>query len=338
MFLIEAAVKQGWFARKAKPVSGTKSPNFLYLSVGLAEYQKIIRQQMDEVAEMGWPLIDVPLDWQYREDKSRDNKTGGYHSQWLRDTHPLCRGRHYESIFGQEAIDLLNVLQRTGWSLDQEVLNVLEACWEKGISIGSFHVPFDDPRLADRMPEHLQELDRGDPQRKAWRKQQHSLHEDHEKQVLRSKGVGIAINLAKRFSSLSPFFLSWSCDFRGRMYDQQAWLGRQKSDFEKALLTFAEGCTLDANSEQWAAKAVGAAYLGSRGTFAERSRWTYDHAELLEAITDDPIGTASQWEVADEPWQFLQLAIEWTLWSYVRANPFGRSPLRQTAPPPAYSY
>ena len=327
LFLIEAAVKQRWFTRKAKRVSGTKSPNFLYLSAGLAEYQQIIRQQMDEVAEMGWPLIDVPLDWQYKEEQSRLNVSGGYHSQWLRDTHPLCRGRHYESIFGKEAIDLLNVLQRTGWSLDQEVLNVLESCWEKGISIGSFHVPFEDPRLADQMPEHLQELDKGDPQRKAWRKEQHSLHEDHEKQVLRSKGAGIAINLAKRFSSLSPFFLSWSCDFRGRMYDQQAWLGRQKSDFEKALLRFAEGCTLDANSEHWAAKAVGAAYLGSRGTFAERSRWTYEHAELLEAITDDPIGTASQWEVADEPWQFLQLVIEWTTVVLRKSKPLWQVPV-----------
>ena len=327
LLLIEAAIKRGWFIRKAKHVSGTKSPNFLYQSDGLAEYQQIIRQKMDDVADMSWPLIEAPLNWQYKEDESRFNTTGGYHSQWLRDTHPLCRGRHYQSVFGQEAIGLLNVLQRTGWCIDQEVLKVVELCWEKGISIGSFNAPFDDPRLSDGMPKHLQELDERDPERKAWRKQQHSLHEDHEKQVFRSRGAGIAINLAKRFASQSPFFLSWSCDFRGRMYDQQAWLGRQKSDFEKALLRFAEGCTLDAKAEQWAAQAVGAAYLGSRGTFVERSKWTYDHAELLCAITDDPIRMASQWEDADEPWQFLQLAIEWTAVVLRKSKPLWQVPV-----------
>jgi hypothetical protein len=34
---------------------------------------------MDDVAEMGWPLIEAPLDWQYVEKESRSNKTGGYH-------------------------------------------------------------------------------------------------------------------------------------------------------------------------------------------------------------------------------------------------------------------
>jgi DNA-directed RNA polymerase len=181
------------------------------------------------------------------------------------------------------------------------------------------------------MPQHLQELEESHPDRKAWRKDQHSLHEDHEKQVLRSKGAGIAINLAKRFASQSPFFLSWSCDFRGRMYDQQTWLGRQKSDFEKALLRFAEGCNLDSRAEEWAARAVGAAYLGSRGTFAERSKWAYEHRELLEAITDNPIGMASQWEGADEPWQFLQLAIEWTNVVLRKTKPLCKSPLPQIA-------
>ena len=327
LFLIEAAIKRGWFIRKPKRVSGTKSPNFLYPSPELAQYQQKLRQELDDISDMGWPLIEPPLDWTYQQGESRFNTTGGYHSQWLRDTHPLCRGRHYQSVFGQEAIGLLNVLQRTGWCIDQEVLKVVELCWEKGISIGSFNAPFDDPRLSDGMPKHLQELDESDPERKAWRKHQHFLHEAHEKQVLRTRSAGIAFNLAKRFASQSQFYLSWSCDFRGRMYDQQTWLGRQKSDFEKALLRFAEGCKLDSRAEEWAARAVGAAYLGSRGTFTERSQWTYDHADLLCAITDDPIRMASHWEDADEPWQFLQLAIEWTNMVLRKTKPLWQVPV-----------
>ena len=312
LFLIEAAIRKGWFVRKPKRVSASKSPNLLYPSPGLIQYQRELRQRLDDVADMGWPLLERPLDWEVQDEESRFNKTGGYHSQWLRDTKPLCRGRHYRSVFGHEAIGLLNTLQHTAWCIDQEVLKIVEACWEQGISVGSLNTPFDDPQLSEGMPEHLQELEESHPDRKAWRKRQHTLHEAHEKQVQKSRSAICALSLSRQFISHSRFYLSWSCDFRGRCYDQQTWLGRQKSDFEKSLLTFADGCRLDPKAEDWAAQAVGAAYLGSRGTLQERQQWTRANTELLTAIADNPLAITSRWEIADEPWQFLQLAIEWS--------------------------
>ena len=95
------------------------------------------------------------------------------------------------------------------------------------------------------------------------------------------------------------------------MYTQQALLHRQSSDVEKSLVTFADGCKLDKRGEYWAGQAIGSAFLGSKYGYEDRHRWTLENKELLKAIADDPISQSCHWEGADEPWQFLQLCLEW---------------------------
>mgnify|MGYP001315205401 CR=1 FL=1 len=314
LFLIEAAVHAGWFTRTPKRMASNKTENVLLPSPAIGQWLEQARSNIDSWSYLSWPLVEPPLDWEHQDQPSRKNISGGYHSQLLRQVNPLCGGRkgmHSDSQFGQAAIDLLNTLQRTAWCIDQEVLKVVETFWAEGISVGSFRTVTDDPRRAQAMPEQIKNLPKEDAERVTWRKLQHSIHEAHHEQVERARSTMSVLALARQFSKEPRFYLSWECDFRGRLYDQQAWLGRQKSDFEKSLSRFAEGCLLDERSEEIAAQAVGAAFLGSRGTFDERSQWTRSHSQLLEAIADNPIGKATEWEQADDPWQFLQLAIEW---------------------------
>ena len=119
------------------------------------------------------------------------------------------------------------------------------------------------------------------------------------------------IPLANRFQREPRFYLSWSADYRSRIYPQQSLLQPQSSDHEKSILTFADGCKLDKRGETWAAQAVGAARLGSKKPFKDRTHWTYDNKELLKAIAQDPLGMSNHIDQADEPWQFLQLVMEW---------------------------
>ena len=64
--------------------------------------------------------------------------------------------------------------------------------------------------------------------------------------------------MAQKFLKESRFYLSWDLDFRGRMYSKQPWLSCQGTEMEKALVTFADGCKLDKQGEDWAACAIGA--------------------------------------------------------------------------------
>ena len=43
----------------------------------------------------------------------------------------------------------------------------------------------------------------------------------------------------------------------------------------------------------------------------ERMQWVKDNRSLIHAIAQDPIGNLPQWEVADEPWQFLAACEEY---------------------------
>ena len=117
--------------------------------------------------------------------------------------------------------------------------------------------------------------------------------------------------MANEFLKQPRFYLSWSNDYRGRVYSQQAWLSPHATDAEKALIRFADGCKLDERGEWWAAQAVGAAFLGSKLNLEERVKWTYEHQDLITAVALEPYESRELWGNAKEPFEFLQLAIEW---------------------------
>ncbi len=118
------------------------------------------------------------------------------------------------------------------------------------------------------------------------------------------------MNLARQYETSPRFYLSWSCDYRGRMYPQQSFLTEDSNDFECSLLTFSDGCKLDERGEEYAAQAVAEAYIASKVSYADRSKWTRDNRDLILAIAETPQRT-SACETEDKPWQFIQLASEW---------------------------
>ena len=43
----------------------------------------------------------------------------------------------------------------------------------------------------------------------------------------------------------------------------------------------------------------------------ERLAWTRENVTIISKVAVDPIGNLSEWEVADEPWQFLAACDEY---------------------------
>ena len=177
------------------------------------------------------------------------------------------------------------------------------------------------------MPEHLKALDKKHPDRVAWRKRQAYLHDQEQEHIEKTRSAQAVLVSARKNQTRPRFWLSWSCDFRGRIYSQQSWLDPQSRDFERSVLRFADGCRLDEQGKEWAARAVGAAFGGTKQSYASRSQWTQDNAELIAAIASDPIRHSSQWENADEPWQFLQLAMEWNAVVLQQTKPLWQVPV-----------
>ena len=312
LYILEIAKnKMGWVVLQKRTVRKNKTQGFVDLSPEFHAAFKIYQAELENYAVLNYPLIDTPLDWELQDGSSRNNFTGGYYHTWIRKQNRLCRSYNSDTELGQEAIDLLNRLNKTAWNIDSDLFNIAQTSLEKGFTIGSLKAVFHDPRLDQEMPDFIKVLSEKDSRRTDWRKERSELHKelaDSRRKSIRSRD---AITLARKFLTKPRFYLSWSCDYRGRMYTQQSLLHRQSTDMEKALLTFSDGCELDDRGEYWASQAIGSAFLGSKHGYEERNKWTYDNKELLKAIANDPLSMSGKWEVADEPWQFLQLCLEW---------------------------
>ena len=257
------------------------------------------------------PLIDVPKEWEQQTGISRENISGGYYQDWFKSDLKLVRSFYSNTKLGSDAINLLNILSRTAWNIDNLIFEIASHCLNKGWSVGKLNAVFDDPRLKEKMPEHLEKKEKSDPLRRNWVSEKKHLRIAYREAEAKSRGTRLSVNVAREYQNTPRFYLSWSCDYRGRMYPQQSFLTEDSSDFERSLLTFSDGCKLDKSGEEYAAQAVAEAFIGSKVSYSDRSKWTRENKELIKAIAENPLAHIPQWELVDKPWQFLQLAIEW---------------------------
>lgn len=305
-YLIEIGVSQGvaaWkLVKRAKSQSKLVDLSALFNQIlGYEEYF-LSRSYLSH------PLIAEPLPWEFTDQPSRHNNSGGYHLPELRRQNFMCRSYDSETRLSEHAIELLNTLQRTAMRVDLKVLEVAEHCIENFISVGSKFVvtPFDRPPTGGA-PEHVVDS----PELlKEWKKQRSQMHKIYTEQERRSRRTSSLIQLAKTYKH-KTFYLSWSCDWRGRMYPQQPFLQSQGPDYERALLKFRDGCKLNADGIYWVKAAIGAAFNGSRLSHQQRIKWTEDNHKLISLIAENPLQTINEWEQAKDPWQFLQLCFEW---------------------------
>jgi len=329
LYLIEVATCAEVCEREVRRVGkGGKQQAFLVFSPAFLAKQQLLTMEIESMAYLAWPLVSPPLEWQQEHREGRHNFSGGYHSELLRTQNPLCRGYQYRSSFGDSSISFLNTLGRTPYRLNTAVFEVAKQLYEKGISVDSLIAVFDNPQLSQPMPDNLQQLPTQHPDRKEWRYRQHLLHEAHQKTIKRSTRSRLALSLASQFQHHQQFFLSFSNDYRGRAYPQQPFLQPQATSFEKALLVFAEGCALDERGLHWAKIALGAAFIGSKLSFGERSAWVDQNGDLIATVAADPVGTATLWEQADDPFLFLALCLEWSAVVVEQTQPLWYVPLQ----------
>lgn len=306
LFFIEVAVACGILDWKMGS-NGKNRAKMLVLKDELVSLLDTHYENIEARSFRNFPLIEQPKDWHGNDVISRENKTGGYHNEMLRYGLSFARGFDHFSEFGSKAYNLSNTLQATAWRVDNDILDITLWCQEKRHRVGSLLVPTIDRPQKGGAPSHIADdkdaLDR-------WKQsiaQQHTQCNDEYIEGVRARQ---ALEVAKEYR-FKTFYHSWSVDYRGRYYPQQAWLHPQTTDFEKALIQFKDGCKIDNGCLDVVQQAVGAAFNGSRISFQEREQWTKDNHEFISLIATHPKSTIHLWEKAKEPWQFLQLAFEY---------------------------
>ena len=256
-----------------------------------------IMQRASELAYCLWPMLCPPNDWSNEE-------RGGYLTEFIRANGPMVRTRSSlgPSMQGEIPIEMLNNLQRVSYRINPAVMSVANWAYDNFRTIGKFKretaLPIPASPGEDASEEQIKDY-----------KRSRRIVEDHNAQIEQKNWrTTETMFVARKYQDEKQWWLSWSYDYRGRVYPQLTSLTPQGTDFDKSLFYFAEE---GAVNERWLAWHCSTTYGNDKWSHEDRVQWTYDNLELIKAVATDPVGNLDLWaDAADEPWCFLAAATE----------------------------
>jgi DNA-directed RNA polymerase len=226
------------------------------------------------------PMTVPPTDWS-------QTVYGGYKSNELTMRDKLVRRKDGNTVFvPEEAFATLNKLQSVGYVVNDFVLSNLDGIKAKLLETKQ---GTDQPTIGKFVPALP------------------GLKRYQSRKTVRTESV---IACAEKFSG-TVFYSPYSFDYRGRMYPLTSVLQPQGTDFEKALLKFADAQPLTESGVKWLKIQIANCAGYDKSSYAERVQFVDDNIDLITAVATDPVGNLAQWQYTSEPWQFLAACEEY---------------------------
>jgi DNA-directed RNA polymerase len=243
--------------------------------------------------------------------------SGGY----ITHRRPLVRsGRHahtttLERPISQLDLDAINAVQRTPWTINKWVLDVMLEAWTAGRRLAGLEV-MEPLGLPPKVPAEVW-LGMPDDDRKSVIARRSEVYAQNATIMGRSTAILDALSIADELRDKATIYYPYAKDFRGRIYPE-ATSGPQPqgNDISKSLLMFSNGEPLGLDGSYWlyvrAANCAGQDKL----SMEDRVGWVMDHQQEIIHSASDPLNY-DWWTKMDEPWQFLatchELGMFWQL-------------------------
>jgi DNA-directed RNA polymerase len=286
----------GWFYKDMRQ-QGRKRVNYIVPTPEFIAIKDQVMKDSELFAPLAWPMLIEPNDW--------GEKHGGYLLNEVMKGHEMVRRGKQGSIQGEKPKAFLNKIQKVGYRLNDFTVNVAEQLDEKGRSVGKF-IPIVELPLPPKPPDIAENKDA----RKAYRRAAAEVMNNNAGAFRRSCRTRMTMEAVRRFKG-KEFFIPWSFDYRGRAYPIPAFLTPQDTDFGKSLLVFSNEEIMGDDAEKWLAFQVATTYGLSKETWDIRQSWVKANECLITRVAKFPIESLAEWEVADEPWQFLSACEEY---------------------------
>ena len=286
----------GWFYKDIRK-EGRKTVNYVVPTPEFLAIKDKVMAASELFAPLAWPMLIEPNDW--------GEKPGGYLLNEVMHGHEMVRRGHSPPIQGETPITFLNKIQKVGYRLNTFTVNVAEQLGEKEISVGKF-IPIINVDLPPKPPDIADNKE----SRKRYRRAAAEVMNNNAHAFRRSCRTRMTMEAVRRFKG-KEFFIPWSFDYRGRAYPIPAFLTPQDTDFGKSLIRFSNESIITTEACEWLAFQCATTYGLDKATMAERLQWTKDNLFTITRVAQDPIGNRPDWEVADEPWQFLAACDEY---------------------------
>ena len=294
-WLLDCLMKAtGWFERvTVNRWNGT--PTLIVPSLQFALIKEELMQDALLFSPLAWPMVIPPRDWS-------PIKSGGYLLNEVMSGHELVRRGNGSLIQGNTPLLFLNKLQKVSYTLNDFVVEVAETLMEKGYKVGKFL-----PIVELPLPNKPWDIADNKEARHEYRRAAAEVMNKNAASFKRSCRTRMTMQTVKIFKEKDKFYLPWSFDYRGRTYPIPAFLTPQDTDFGKSLLKFAEPSFMTEEAEGWLAFSVATTYGNGldKATMQERQDWVAANHDLISRVASDPLMHLSEWEAADEPWQFL---------------------------------
>ena len=289
----------GWFKTEHQRHKG-KAPRFLVTTEKFHKNKEEIIRLAELFSPLAWPMLIEPRDWSPVHE-------GGYYLNDLTRCHEMVRRGYPLRIQGETTYKFLNVIQKVKYRLNPFTVMVAEELEQKEIEVGKFRPVINHPD-----PPKPIDIDVNEEGRKQWRKDAAIAKNKNANEWRISCRTRMTMNCVREFKD-KTYYIPWSFDYRGRAYPIPSFLTPQDTDFGKSLIRFADEDVITEDGEKWLAFQVATTYGLDKATIEERLRWVEqpENIQLIKRIATDPINNIGDWEVAEEPWQFLAAAEEY---------------------------
>jgi len=288
----------GWFYKL--PIrEGRKTTIYVVPTPEFLDIKDEVMANAELFSPLAWPMLVPPRDWS-------NESAGGYITNEVMRGHDLIRRSDPFPIQGETPLAFLNKIQKVGYRLNPFTVSVGKQLQERGISVGKFL-----PIIQYDLPPKPVDIEDNKEARKSYRRAAAEVMNKQAAEFKRSCRTRMTMEAVERFEHRERFYVPWSFDYRGRAYPIPSFLTVQDTDFGKALIRFADESYITKEGCKWLAFQCATTYGLDKATMEERLVWTNDNIGLITRVAQDPIDNLSEWEAAEEPWQFLSSCEEY---------------------------
>lgn len=287
----------------AYQVSWGKRSGLIHLHPSIVHM--VAKEPASDLLARHLPMVSKPKPW-------TDVKDGGYFlykSNIVRSTpgerlQPTYVKAAMESNGLKEIRSALDILGSTGWTINQDVFNVMLQAWNSGEAIANL-APL-DPKL-DLPPKPSPE--QGPQAEKEWNLAVREI--ENRKSGFHSMRCfqNFQMELARAYKK-ETFYLPHNLDFRGRAYPLPPYLNQMGADNCRGLLLFSNAKPLGESGLKWLKIQLANLQGFDKASMSEREQFAMDHMDDVLDSANNGLHGRRWWLEADDPWQCLAACCE----------------------------
>ncbi|TAE72958.1 MAG: T3/T7 RNA polymerase [Verrucomicrobia bacterium] len=259
------------------------------------------------LAPINMPMVCRPRRW-------RSPTYGGYLTPRVGNRMVKQRNAAYHmelaNVDMAAVYDSLNHIQDTRWKINTRVLDVLEGVWTSGGVLGGLPQRHDLP-----LPTKPEDIGDNEDAKLAWKREAAQVYAKNAELVSARMALHQGLWVARKFSAEEAIYFPHEMDFRGRVYPIPVFgPSPQGSDWQKALIHFAEGKPLGDEGAFWLFVHIANLFGVDKVSFEERHRWVRENLTALLDSAENPLDGQRFWTTADSPYSALAACFELAGW------------------------